>query len=101
MVTMRCEGCQREIFRARLTEKGWLCLECAPYAHIRPVPGSMFPFVTTHLDGHPIEVKSLWHLRQLERQYGVQNFAFNEDEKKWNEPRTGRRQPWPLPRVTD
>lgn len=32
-----------------------------------------FPFTTTHLDGNgtPIEVNSLYHLRQLEKQYGV------------------------------
>jgi hypothetical protein len=41
----------------------------------RPV----FPFVTPHISGKPIEVQSLSHARRLERQYGVVLSAFSQD----------------------
>jgi hypothetical protein len=47
----------------------------------RPFLGAAFPFVTTHIDpkGRPIEVTSLAHVRQLERDYGVVLSAFSHN----------------------
>jgi hypothetical protein len=41
----------------------------------RHIPGAAFPYVTRNItrDGSPVEVTSLAHLRQLERQHGVRN----------------------------
>lgn len=47
----------------------------------RPFLGAAFPFTTTHIDpkGRPIEVTSLAHVRQLERDYGVVLSAFSHN----------------------
>jgi hypothetical protein len=42
---------------------------------------NVFPYVLTHLDGKgtPIEIQSLAHLRQLEKQHGVVVHGFSND----------------------
>lgn len=50
-------------------------------------------FTTRHLNGHPIEVKSLNHLRLLEKQYGVSNQAANNMQAHWNDAPSVRPQP--------
>lgn len=37
------------------------------------IPSSAFPYVTTHVTGKPLEIRSLEHLREVERQYNVRN----------------------------
>jgi len=46
---------------------------------------SIFPYVTTHLTGQPIEIKSASHLRSLEKQHGVRlrdDAAYTD--KRWD-----------------
>jgi hypothetical protein len=87
---MICEGCSREIYRARFVTqlKKWLCGDCDPGVSIETnVSGSMFPFTTSNIGkdpNHPIEVQSLRHLRKLEAQHGVQSVAWNMNEKNLN-----------------
>lgn len=52
-----------------------------------PVVGksSVFPFETQHINGRPMVIESLHHLRQVERQYGVMLSAFSRDKSKWND----------------
>lgn len=42
--------------------------------------GSVFPFVTTHVDpdGKPMTIENMGHLRQVEREYGVVLSAFSQ-----------------------
>jgi hypothetical protein len=87
-----CAGCKEEVTSARFVEgQGWFCIrKCAPKGKIQP--GSVFPFTTSGIGDKPgnIEVKSMRHLRQLERQYGVQSVAFNVESKNWNDAPRGR-----------
>lgn len=85
--------CGQEVTRARFVEGiGWLCLDCAPHLSLPNVSGAMFPYTTFAIADGPgnVEVKSLRHLRQLERKYGVQSVAFNQDSKNWDPPQQRR-----------
>lgn len=56
-------------------------------------PSSAFPFVTSHISGKPIEVKSEAHLQSLCKQYGVRHrpdAAWLEDEWQGNKVKEGR-----------
>lgn len=48
---------------------------------------SVFPFTTTHIDakGRPMEITSMAHLRQVERQYGVALSVFNNEHNNSND----------------
>lgn len=85
---MICDGCTREIFRATvLPGRGSFCGRCAPIA--RHVPHAVFPFTSDNISqkaGRPITVNSLYHLRQLEKEYGVSSVAFNTDEARFDQP---------------
>lgn len=85
---MVCTGCGEDTFKtAVLPGKGDFCKRCAPVA--RHVPHAVFPFTSDHISskaGHPVEVNSLHHLRQLEKQYGVSSVAFNTDSANFNAP---------------
>ncbi len=49
------------------------------------IPSSAFPYITNHISGSPIEVQSLAHLRQLEKQYNVRNRDDAEFiEERWD-----------------
>lgn len=39
----------------------------------------IFPFTVNHVDGKPMLIESLQHLRQVETRYGVAFSAFNKD----------------------
>lgn len=86
-----CEECKEEVTRARWIEgKGWFCLRCAPQVKIIASP--VFPFTTSGILGKAgeVEVKSMRHLRQLERENGIQSVAFNQDSPNWDCPPRGR-----------
>ncbi len=42
-------------------------------------PSGIFPFVVNHVDGKPMTIENISHLRQVERDYGVAFSAFNKD----------------------
>lgn len=91
-----CCVCEEPTLRARWTgvPGEYVCKDCAPELEMRRnVPGSVFPFVTMHLNPEhpePIKVKNLRHLRRLESQFGVQSVAMNMDEKNWGDAPRGR-----------
>jgi len=62
----------------------WFCEECAQIQGVMNPGKDLWSFTTRHLNGDPIKVKSLAHLRQLEKQYGVSNQAANYDERHWD-----------------
>lgn len=37
----------------------------------RHIPGNAFPYITTNITGQPLEIKSLAHLREVEKIHGV------------------------------
>lgn len=66
--------------------KDTFCEECA---RVRGTMGScknLWEFETTNLNGEKVQVKSLSHLRQLEREHGVVSVAANYESRHWNEP---------------
>jgi len=94
---MICDGCGKEVTRSKFSteQNKWFCSYCYhPGPGTANVPGSMFPFTTMHIAGHPqpVQVQSLAHLRRLEAQHGVQSVAFNQDSNNWDPPR-GKEQP--------
>jgi len=64
----------------------WYCANCAANPTIFEPGKARWDFTTTHLNGKPIHVKSLKHLRQLEKKFGVSNTAANNMERNWNTP---------------
>jgi hypothetical protein len=90
---MICDGCEREVFRAKQEQesKKWFCKDCYPVSRgVANVPGAVFPFTTTNISGQPIQVQSLRHLRKLEATYGVSSVAFNTDSHNFDCPPRGR-----------
>jgi hypothetical protein len=86
---MICDGCNREVYRAKFIDPKWFCKECAPSAGYVNVPGAMFPFTTSNLSKdptRPITVNSLRHLRKLEAKYGVQSVGFNMNSNHFEIP---------------
>jgi hypothetical protein len=53
---------------------------------------NLWDFTTTHFNGERVHVKSLNHLRQLEKKFGCSNVAANNMSSRWNAT------PPPLPR---
>ena len=41
--------------------------------------GALFPFTVNHVDGKPMVIESLHHLRTVERDFGVVFSAFTKD----------------------
>ena len=76
--TQHCGG------KFRMVGGKWYCYPgCAENLAVMNPGKALWDFTTTHFDGHPRKVKSLGHLRQLERQFGVSNWAANNMEKNW------------------
>jgi hypothetical protein len=67
----------------RLIRGKWYCVDCAEWAGSGQTCKNLWDMVTTHLNGQPIHVKSLAHMRQLEKQFGVSNWAANNDQRNW------------------
>jgi hypothetical protein len=59
----------------------WYCDGC--FQVVTPgEPGkALWDFTTTHFDGNKVHVKSLAHLRQLEKKHGVSNQLANNYER--------------------
>lgn len=71
--------------RYRLVGGKWYCSDCAEWAGGVIMNGAknLWDFTTTHMTGQPVHIRSLAHLRQLEKQHGVSNFAANNDQRNW------------------
>ena len=77
----KCEGPRTETFEHKPEPKAPLCGGCGErMAHdlmgearsgVEHVPASGFPYVTKHITGKPIEVKSARHLESLCKQHNV------------------------------
>ena len=74
-----CLGCGKEnMMRYQaIPGAGDFCSDCAPRAHHQPK--STFPFTTRNISGESVVVNSLYHLRKLEAQHGVQSFVYNHN----------------------
>ena len=81
------ESCKRHTEytggKFRLVNGQWYCHDCWGMTGSANPAKNLWDFTTTHFDGKPTHVKSLAHLHQLEKQYGVSNFAANYDQGKW------------------
>lgn len=64
----------------------FFCEDCFHIPAVLNSAKNLWDFTTTHLDGNPIHVRSLEHMRQLEKQFGVSNHAANHMESQWNSP---------------
>lgn len=62
----------------------WFCEDCAEIQGVMNAGKDLWNFTTKHLNGEPIKIKNLAHLRQLEKQFGVSNQAANYDERHWD-----------------
>ena len=61
--------------------------------HLSATCKELWDFTTTHFNGSPIHVRSLGHLRQLEKQFGVSSHAANYEQRNWNTPPPEKRAP--------
>jgi len=68
----------------RLVDGKWYCKPCSRTVGTSQTCKDLWNFTTTHLDGTPVKVKSLAHMRQLEKQYGVSNCVANNDQRNWD-----------------
>ena len=70
------------------------CDECVSEYQIGEPGKNLWSFQTLNIGSDPskgpIQVKSLRHLRQLEREHGVVSVAANFDSKHWDQPTRGR-----------
>lgn len=68
-----------------MTKKArYKCLKCRKGDGNRDAAKSTFPFTAEHIvPGQSIEVQSIYHLRKLEAQYGIQSSAYNDEERHW------------------
>ncbi len=80
-------------FQYSAERRGFFCEDCFWVRPIDPDCKDRWHFTTTHFNGQPIEVKGAAHLRQLEKQFGVSNHAFNYDRSNWDSPPSVRPQP--------
>jgi len=67
-------------------KREWFCKDCFYIPTVFNEGKNLWEFTTTHFNGEAIHVKSLSHLRELERQYGCSNHAANHMESQWNDP---------------
>lgn len=58
----------------------WYCDGCFTVATVAEPGRNLWDFTTTHFTGERTHVKSLGHLRQLEKQYGCSNQLANNWE---------------------
>jgi len=71
----RCEQCGTELFIGAFP----FC-RGNPENHGKYLTKSgngIFPYVTTNVNGKPMQIESLHHLRKIEKQYGVVFSAFS------------------------
>ena len=66
--------------------KDTFCEECAGPARMPTTCKNLWEFETTNLNGKRVEVKSLSHMRRLEREHGVVSVAANYDSASWKNP---------------
>ena len=84
------ESCRRHTeqlggkFTVRISDGKTFCHECWQWAGTGATCKNLWQFETTHFTGYKTEVKSLAHLRQLEKQYGCSNHAANHDQRNWS-----------------
>jgi hypothetical protein len=69
-----------------LERKAFFCKDCFHVPMVWNEGENRWHFTTTHFNGERIEVKSLAHLRSLEKQYGCSSHAANYDQKNWSTP---------------
>lgn len=94
------DHCEQEIdiYQPLTTSEAPKCEKCGEpmekvFRSSNHVPKSVFPYVTTHISGKPIEVKSEAHLQSLCKQYGVRHrpdAAWIDDQWERNSVREGR-----------
>ena len=73
--------------------KAFFCKECFRVPAIMNGAKNLWEFDTTHFNGEKIHVRNAAHLQQLEKQYGVSNHAFHNDEAHWDIPPSSRPEP--------
>lgn len=78
--------------RFRSRDGKWLCTECANEWVIAEPGKDLWNFTTLNIAGkpEPVHVKSLNHLRRLEREHGVVSVAANYESSNWDKPPRGR-----------
>lgn len=90
---LKCTQCEKEEERyLRTSDDRPVCTACGGATTVmeRSDEGARrmktygiaaFPFTTRHIDalGRPMQIESLSHLRQVERQYGVTLSAFSQN----------------------
>jgi len=85
------EGCRNHTERSggRFTYRAgkWFCAECAGNGFVADSAKNLWEFQTMNIGNDPnkgaIQVNSLKHLRQLEKQHGVISVAANYDQARW------------------
>src|SRR5579864_5213486 len=89
VMAMECE-CGTVGGKFRMIGEKWICIKCIEGPQTRDVAKNNFAFSTMHLGADPtkgpIEVQSMRHLSQLEREHGVASVALNYDQKNWERP---------------
>lgn len=77
----------------------WFCEDCFKYGDmVMNGAKNLWDFTTTHFNGEKVHVRSLSHLRELEKQYGCSSHAANHMEKQWGVPPSVRENTQVIPR---
>ena len=70
-------------FRVRLEDRKTFCEDCYCPVVVANSGKNLWDFTTTHFDATPVHVRSLAHLRELEKKHGVSNHAANYETRNW------------------
>jgi hypothetical protein len=80
-------------FRYDTVTKQLFCEDCFGIFTTHNDGKNLWNFVTTHFTGERVEIKNAAHLRQLCKQHGVSNHAYEHYERNWNTPPPDKRAP--------
>jgi len=80
---LQCTGCNEHFANVECSMYAIpVCPTCGAERALAPAgafrKSLIFPFTVPHVDGKPMEITDLGHLRRVERDYGVVFSAFNK-----------------------
>lgn len=82
-----CDACGNTSGRFRIVGRKKYCVGKCARNHVQASAKNLWDFETMNISADPnqgpIKVKSLRHLRQLEREHGVVSVVANMEEKNW------------------
>ena len=68
----------------KASTKEWFCEDCYLPAIQFDSAKNLFDYTTTHFNGEKVHIRSLSHMRQLEKDFGLSSVIANNMERNWD-----------------